>query len=120
MRRRGANMEETKAENIIKIVFEEDKNYIETHITGVHGGLSPKGYLTAYLFEDTIVHSNSEEYIVADNGSLKMVSQDIANEVRRIVKARISIDSKEIPSIIEWLQEKYSQFLQIVDNKNGV
>lgn len=105
-----------KATAVVK--YEKGSNYVEGHITGIHGGLSPNGLVVAYLFEDTINHPHEEK--IGVNTKEQLISLEVRGDegIKRLVKARITMDPREIPSIIDWFDRLYKQF-NAGDNKNG-
>lgn len=103
-------MEQSNAKAVLKFLFEKSDNYIETYATGVYGGIGPHGELNMYFIEDSIPFPESETIEVAHDGRANVINKSEPDALRRVVKCKITMNPNDIPSIIEWLKEKYDQY----------
>lgn len=104
----------------IRILTIKNQEYKRFHVTGFWGGLTPDGQkLNIELFEDAPAMAE-EVTLLAQEGSNIFVQEVKQPEfpIHRHVHAGITIPVGELPSIIEWLKQKYEEHLSQISNQN--
>ena len=97
--------------NVLKVKFAKSPHYVDIHVTGVFGGINPLGELVFDLTEDIRVLPEKGEIVVPEGGGkVKENFEPPEFDIIRVCHARVTVPMSAVPSIIEWLQEKFQQF----------
>ncbi len=99
-----------------KINFVKAPDYVETYATSIWGGLGPKGDLKITFVEDMYEYPDSITLVDKGNGIFEETPVQSIDLIRK-KKCMISLPVSEVPSFIEWLQEKFNQY--VASNPNA-
>lgn len=98
---------------VIRVRFEQSPRYVEFHATGVWGGVNWFGELVMEIVEDLRLVPERLEVVLPEEGVGKPEEKPVFPEdvdIVRVRHARITMPMSVVPSIINWLQEKWDLY----------
>lgn len=98
-----------------QVKFVQAPEYVETYATSVWGGLGPKGDLKITFTEDRFDFPEIIELVDSGGGMYTEPPMQSVNMIRQ-KKCTVTVPVLEIPSIILWLQNKFSQYQALNPN----
>lgn len=99
----------------VRLQFVREPHYQVFYASGVYGGLTPYGELWIDFFIDRATPSDYEVIEIDESGTeIARRPQRLGAEFTRYLQCAVIIHPERIPSIIEWLQQKYSSYCQRV------
>lgn len=115
-------------ENKIELKYIKDKDYFDTSIGGIYGGLNPNNfYVDSYLYKDSVPLADKGIITTNEKGTVLKETNEINLEYKfdRIVKGKINFDIPTAYSIAKWLISKVREFEKvtgsnIINNKEIV
>lgn len=96
--------------NQIKFVYKKTGNYRTYFADGVHGGISPRGYLHLDIFVEKQATPESELYSMRNQTLHREDFDPKSNHFVREVEASIVMDYNLMVSLRNWLNSKIDEF----------
>ncbi len=102
-----------------EVRYIKSEDYKRHHVTGFYGGLNSHGELCFDLLEE-ILNPPTDSALVPDqanpNSLVEAGTKDPQKIITRMRHAEVIIPSQVLPGIITWLQEKYADYVNGLNN----
>jgi hypothetical protein len=102
----------------LKIKYQKVHDFKTSFITGVHGGISGNGLLTANFFTDRIALPERQLITVDEKNSPLKVEDELNNDGVREVQFSVLMDINTSKLVVEWLNNRISEYEQLNPKKD--
>lgn len=95
----------------ISIEYSKSPGYRTLKVDGVHGGITPQGDLSLYLYDENVSLPSVTKHEINDAGELGEPTHQYSSDSRvvREVAVGLSVDAGTALTIVEWLAEKVAE-----------
>ncbi len=106
-----------KEKSTVKIVYKYSDDYKNSYVTGLYGGLTPRGQIKMDFFVEYFETIDEENFEILPDGTLGN-KQNEENK-RAIIREKVTgilIDIENANTFVDWLNGKIKEHQKLVSN----
>jgi hypothetical protein len=103
----------------LKLKFQKAYDFKTSFISGIHGGVSSNGLLTASLFTDRAAMPDLSVYTLNDKNEVIKMEDKKDSDVIREAQFAIIMDINTTKMLVDWLNGKIVELEKVVNKQNG-
>jgi len=115
MSRKKQSPPKEKQKQQVKFKYIIPDHIQDCHVSGVYGGMNPKGEITMHFFNERPAIPKEAIITIDDDGTTAETKHTFGADLIRIIQASMTVDFDTAVAIHEWMGRKIEKHQKLLD-----